>query len=141
MSVRFSSKKTNCDHLFFLLVFFFHLRKKNFNILPSIFTDKPSPPEGEYFVTRQEAPDKINLRWAPPKDDGGAPITLYHVEMKQLGKEGWSKVATTPDTHYTIQRLQPRVPYIFRVIAENKYGKSEPLDVRDATFGRGKIGE
>lgn len=61
--------------------------------------------------------------------------------MKQLGKERWSKVGTTPDTHYTVQRLQPKVPYIFRVMAENKYGKSEPLEVRDATFGRGKIGE
>jgi len=67
------------------------------------------------------------IRWKAPIDDGGMPITSYHVEARSTGEE-WQiwELLDTPVTSVTLQKLQKGFEYQFRVIAINKAGKSEP---------------
>ena len=67
------------------------------------------------------------IRWKSPIDDGGMPITSYHVEARSTGEE-WQiwELLDTPVTSVTLQKLQKGFEYQFRVIAINKAGKSEP---------------
>ena len=62
-----------------------------------------------------------------PIDDGGAPITGYHVEAKARGDEEW-QLWETVDTNTpmaSMQKLQAGREYQFRVTAINKAGRSE----------------
>lgn len=57
--------------------------------------DRPSPPEG--LEADDISPETCHLIWKPPKDDGGAPITNYIVEMLHMkpgGGENWVKAAS-----------------------------------------------
>ena len=80
------------------------------------------------------------LTWSPPRDDGGAPITNYTVEMKQPMEYKWSVVNasfTVPVPVYKVEGLKKETDYIFRVTAQNKAGQgppSEPSDV--ARYGK-----
>src|SRR5207245_2380566 len=40
--------------------------------------------------------DHVDLEWAPPKDDGGTPITGYLIQKKEKGSPLWTKAATVP---------------------------------------------
>ena len=44
----------------------------------------PSAPEVTDWSERH-----IDIKWKEPIDDGGAPITGYHVDAKARGDEGW----------------------------------------------------
>ena len=69
----------------------------------------------------------MNIKWKAPIDDGGMPITAYHIEAKVVGGE-WQpwELLDNPSTRAQIQKLQKGMEYQFRVIAINKAGKSEP---------------
>ena len=94
----------------------------------------------------------MRLSWNEPIDDGGAPITGYHVEAKAKTDEEWQvyykllrhyphsmtaannklvslyQLWDTVDTNRTtadMQKLQKGKEYQFRIIAINKAGKSE----------------
>ena len=40
--------------------------------------------------------DFVDLKWEPPKNDGGAPITGFIVEKKERGTGKWVKALETP---------------------------------------------
>lgn len=74
-------------------------------------------------------PNSCRLRWQPPADDGGSPLTNYVVEKADSGSNSWTKVsgyARQPE--YEVFGLEPNKRYHFRVRAENVYGVSEPLE-------------
>lgn len=82
------------------------------------------------------------MSWQPPKDDGGSPLTVYHIEMKEVRDRTWSKVdKIQPDiTTYCVQRLKTNAEYVFRVMAVNEVGVSEPLNsetvIPKSAFGK-----
>ena len=39
--------------------------------------------------------DRVDLKWKPPKDDGGAPITGYIIEQKEKFSTSWEPVLET----------------------------------------------
>jgi Fibronectin type III domain len=39
--------------------------------------------------------DRVDLKWEPPKNNGGAPITGYVVEKKEKLGSSWEEVLTT----------------------------------------------
>ena len=84
--------------------------------------------------------DSASLRWKPPEDDGGSPITNYTVEMKQPHETQWSTVSagvTVAMPEFTVTSLKPETDYIFRVTAENKAGKGKPSEPSDvAKYGK-----
>lgn len=69
--------------------------------------------------------DSLTLSWIPPED---ASVTDYLVEIKTVDQEGWSKVARVPNkvTNFSIKCLPGGAELLAQVIAENKYGASEP---------------
>lgn len=69
----------------------------------------------------------VDLKWIPPVDDGGSPITGYIVEVKD--KSGtWEKALTVPadKTVATVPNLMEGEPYVFQVRAVNATGPGEP---------------
>lgn len=107
-----------------------HARNDNGSAVANVkvtVMDKPSEPEGpiEYPATRKDA---IELKWRPPRDDGGCEITGYTVEMQELGSMKWEKVSDyIPSCGYTVRGLTEGKQYTFRIKAENFCGLSEPL--------------
>ncbi len=74
--------------------------------------------------------DFCDLKWKPPKEDGGTPITGYSIEMRRLGKREWKEVLKTNEKTLSGKIEAPHIEegneYEFRVIAINKAGPSEP---------------
>ena len=67
----------------------------NFNgHIPIYLPDEPSKPG------RPEAKnwdkDFVDLEWAAPKDDGGAPIEKYIIQMRDKEGRAWVDAATVP---------------------------------------------
>lgn len=68
-------------------------------------------------------------KWDPPLDDGGSEILNYTLEQKDNSKLeiGWSTVtAILKGCRFLVPKLIEKKEYIFRVVAENKYGSGPP---------------
>lgn len=118
----------------------------SFNLL---VTGLPGPPQGPL-----QAPDitknSISLSWRPPKcelnfkctfymlfikliyknisDDGGCKVTHYIVERKETSHSQWvTATSYCRDTSFTCQGLTEGGEYLFRIMAVNENGQSEPL--------------
>lgn len=80
----------------------------------------------------------MTLSWKASDDDGGSPITGYIVEKKASASRFWSKVEKVSPNTLTlcVTGLEEKTEYLFRVIAENKAGESEPLETKDATLAK-----
>lgn len=89
--------------------------------------DEPGKP-GNLKATDWDK-DHVDLKWTPPKEDGGSPITGYVVEKKDKFGD-WEKVLEVPSdkTACTVPDLIEGQPYEFRVRAVNKAGPGEPSD-------------
>jgi titin len=100
-----------------------------------IFSDPPGKPGKP--VVEDLTEETAFLRWTPPEDDGGAPITNYIVEMKHPGDKKWTVVdSKVPSMEFLVKGLTPETEYIFRVTAENKAGQGPPSDPSDlAKYG------
>lgn len=81
--------------------------------------------------------DHVDLKWNPPKEDGGAPITGYIIEKKDKFGD-WEKVLEVPGnaTDATVKGLQEGQSYQFRVRAVNKAGPGEPSDATDTVIAK-----
>lgn len=103
--------------------------EKASNILIVHFGEKPDEPQDlvkkEAFIDKQNKP-KIKVMWKPPRYDGGAAITHYHVEYKTVRKE-WSSAEkdSVKNTEYTFQ-VDKSETYTFRTKAVNKLGIGKP---------------
>ncbi|VVC89475.1 unnamed protein product [Leptidea sinapis] len=89
--------------------------------------DEPGAP-GTPTVTDWDK-DHVDLKWTPPKEDGGAPIEGYVVEKKdKFGN--WEKALEVPadKTNCTVPDLVEGQTYEFRVRAVNKAGPGTPSD-------------
>lgn len=94
--------------------------------------DPPSKPELRDWDKRH-----VDLKWKPPKNDGGAPIEKYIIEKKDMyGK--WQKAAEVPgnQTQGTVEDLTEGQKYQFRIKAVNKGGVSQPSDPSDVLIAK-----
>jgi len=98
--------------------------------------DEPSQP-GRPNVLDWDS-DRVELEWAPPKSDGGSPITGYIIQKKERGSPYWSNACRTPgpECRFTVPNLTEGAEYEFRVIAVNKVGNSEPSEPSDSVICR-----
>lgn len=98
--------------------------------------DKPSRPQSlDVKVTKKDA---ISLEWTPPIDDGGMDINKYTLEKCDVQNNVWMKVSDfDKDIHsYAIQKLSINSQYMFRVVACNPIGESEPTESEPVTITR-----
>ncbi|XP_076471204.1 twitchin-like [Babylonia areolata] len=90
--------------------------------------DVPTAPEGPLDISNI-TPDSCVLKWSPPVDDGGSPISNYVVEKQDLKSGRWEPVSKfVRNPTYEVMGLTEGHEYNFRVMAENEFGASEPLD-------------
>jgi len=93
-----------------------------------VVVDKPDSPEGPLEISEVKA-DSCVLKWKPPKNDGGAPISNYIIEKFDTKKGEWQKVSSFCRVpFYEVSGLNEGSEYKFRVSAENIYGQSVPLE-------------
>lgn len=97
-------------------------------------TDKPSAPVGPLTVS-DVTEDSADLEWKPPQSDGGSPLTHYYIEVRDVRKSTWTKVAEVKATatKYTVGKLSVDNEYMFRVVAVNAEGDSPPLTTASTT--------
>lgn len=90
--------------------------------------DKPERPTA--LDIKEVKKDAVVIEWTPPIDDGGLDIIKYSIEKCDPEKLVWIKVAEVEPTIITfcIQKLLANAQYIFRIIAENPIGVSEPIE-------------
>lgn len=103
-------------------------------------TDKPDKPEA--VIVAEIKKDGVVLEWKPPVDDGGLDIIKYSIEKCDPEKLVWIKVAEVDKSidSYCIQKLMANAQYMFRVIAANPIGVSEPIESEAVTI-KVKVGE
>lgn len=85
--------------------------------------DAPEPPKADRITK-----DSVTLSWRPPRSDGGAKIRGYIIQKKARGEDEWADVngALIPTNIYTVPKLTEGEEYLFRVIAVNDVGNSDP---------------
>ena len=89
--------------------------------------EPPGPPRGPLEVSGMTK-TSFTIKWQPPENDGGTPITEYIVEMKEESKKSWQKIGSTKHetTQLSVSDLQTDVPYNFRITAKNNVGTGPP---------------
>lgn len=93
-----------------------------------IFAGRPGPPSAPIKFEEIGA-EKITLSWLPPKDDGGSKVTNYVIWKRVATRKAWVPVTNEPkDRIWTVENLMEGHEYVFRIMAQNKYGVGEPLD-------------
>lgn len=99
--------------------------------------DKPGKPEGP-LLFREISEEAVVLEWKPPGDDGGLEIQQYSIEKMEPHQKAWIKIADVDRSieSYCIQNLIENAQYLFRVIAKNPIGSSEPLEGEPVTIKR-----
>ncbi|MCR9011113.1 fibronectin type III domain-containing protein [Gabonibacter chumensis] len=70
--------------------------------------------------------DGCDLSYEAPKYDGGAPITGYLIEYRNIFNWYWEKVGTTKGRTYTVRNKQEGDRGVFRVSAINEAGVGVP---------------
>lgn len=73
----------------------------------------------------------VCLGWEKPEHDGGSRLTGYVIEACKFGTDKWMKVATLKltDFEYTVEKLNEKEQYMFRIKAVNSRGASEPKEL------------
>lgn len=94
-----------------------------------IVLDKPGPPRGPLEVNESTSA-VLELKWNPPKDDGGSAVTNYIIERQQVGQSTWKKVGDISANHLTFRDKSVSLGkrYIYRIYAENLEGISEAME-------------
>lgn len=95
--------------------------------------DVPDPPKD--VKVSDIGRDTITLTWTPP-NDGGSDIISYMVEKCPVSGDRWIRVAKTSEPQYTVMSLFGKTKYQFRVIAENRFGLSNPSVPTEPVTGR-----
>ncbi|XP_058467261.1 twitchin isoform X5 [Malaya genurostris] len=89
-------------------------------------SDRPDKPRN--LTVDQIGLDHVTLSWLPPSWDGGASITNYIIEKREVPLATWIRAGTTRFNQLIIPHLSPGHQYEFRAFAENVYGRSDPSD-------------
>ena len=86
--------------------------------------DKPTPMDW--------GTDFCKLKWKPPADDGGSPLTEYMMEIRDKDKRAWKEAfrvkAGNLEGEVKAPIIEENHEYEFRVTAFNAAGPSEPSD-------------
>lgn len=98
-----------------------------------IATDRPGPPEAP-VETVETTSSIIVIKWNPPRDDGGSPVTNYIIERQQAGQSQWKKLGnvSADKTSFRDRNVTHGKKYNYRIYAENPEGLSDSLETYDS---------
>ncbi|KAJ0005322.1 hypothetical protein NQD34_015216 [Periophthalmus magnuspinnatus] len=86
--------------------------------------NKPMPPRD--LVVSEVTSESAYLTWKVPEDDGGAVISHYVVQKKDVAADAWVPVAAAnKKLSLMALYLMEGIQYLFRVAAENQFGRSD----------------
>nr|XP_046189939.1 titin-like [Oncorhynchus gorbuscha] len=91
--------------------------------------DSPGPPcrVAVKDVTKSSA----TVAWDTPENEGGAAVTNYLVDIREVNNKGWTRVTDScPRLTYRVSDLQEGGVYYFRVTGENQYGTGLPAETK-----------
>ena len=94
----------------------------------------PGPPTN--LTATADGRTRINLSWRPPADDGGSPVTGYHIEFSADGGTDWEDLSRNTGsvaTSFVHAGLAPGTTRHYRVSAINVAGTGMSSNVDDAT--------
>lgn len=91
----------------------------------SVKTSEPPLPVGKVTLT-EVTKTTASLSWEKPDHDGGSRIIGYYIEMQPVGSEEWVVAATCKTCEGTVTGLSAGHEYLFRILAFNEKGKSDP---------------
>ena len=100
-------------------------------------SDPPGPPSAP--VVKNVCKDSCELTWHPPDNDGGSPVTGYHVERRDSGRsDRWihTTLQPVPDTRYKVTELVEGNEYQFRILAENSVAVGQPGPESDRVLAK-----
>ena len=92
-------------------------------------------------------PTFVDISWAAPASDGGAPLSEFILEMKETTMRDWAEncviklvdIESEGDLYRgRCENLDEEYQYRFRVIAVNKAGKSQPSSSSDTVVAMHK---
>ena len=84
------------------------------------------------------------VAWDAPESDGGTPLTGYVLEKRDIKRPGYVFIADLKPTDplsYKVTRLFEGYEYLFRVIAENQVGPSDPCELEKPIKAKAPYGE
>lgn len=84
----------------------------------------PTPPQTVTFTDVTK--NSVSLAWTKPKHDGGSRVTGYVVEAQKKGTDQWAHVTTVKNLDFIVKNLNENEEYVFRVMAVNSSGRSQP---------------
>lgn len=98
-------------------------------------TDPAAPGPPRNLMATAVSHSRIDLRWDPPSDDGGALISGYRIEVSEDRRRTWSLLArrAAHTTSYSHTSLPPNTTRHYRVYAVNAAGAGQPSGVAWAT--------
>uniref|UniRef100_A0A1Y1MXQ4 Fibronectin type-III domain-containing protein n=1 Tax=Photinus pyralis TaxID=7054 RepID=A0A1Y1MXQ4_PHOPY len=90
----------------------------------------PSPPRN--LEISDTTTKSATITWDAPENTGGTELTGYIIEKKYEYMPNWERAATLePSVHkFTFENLREKTKYVFRVMAENSVGVSNPAVTR-----------
>uniref|UniRef100_A0A3Q4HWB5 Titin n=1 Tax=Neolamprologus brichardi TaxID=32507 RepID=A0A3Q4HWB5_NEOBR len=113
-------------------MYYFRVMAENeYGIGPAVETKTASKasevplPVGKAFLT-DVTKSSVSLAWEKPQQDGGSRIAGYLIEMQPKGTDKWGVATNTKTCEGTVTGLTAGTEYLFRIIAYNEKGKSEP---------------
>lgn len=76
----------------------------------------------------------IEIKWKPPRDDGGSAVTNYVIERQQVGQSLWKKLGdvSAGKTSFRDRNVTHGKKYNYRIYAENSEGLGEALETTDS---------
>lgn len=97
---------------------------------------EPEKPQGPLLI-KDIANDSVTIEWKPPINGKGYPAVKYFIEMFKITGESWLKVGEVDSNcvTYRIVNLEKDSSYIFRLMAINEIGFSEPLESSEVKIG------
>lgn len=92
----------------------------------STLPDRPDPPRKPTLKGRVHAYG-FKVKWDPPVDNGGVPITAFALEIDQ-GNGGYEEIYRGTEAEYGVDRLSPGQSYALRALAVGPGGDSDPSE-------------
>jgi len=90
--------------------------------------EPPSAPRGPVNVVGR-TPDSAEIRWSAPDSTGGSALQGYVIEIREVSRSYWRRLATVgpTTTTYALRDLTPGAEYVVRILAKNEEGEGSPL--------------